>query len=211
MTARLAGVLNEQPQSRHTQAFNFVYGALIHHAAARGVDPSVGLDVERVFSAVTLLAERRDLEVSPFVAAWHPAVDDWDRPILASFFDQNVERAVREEPGQLGRLIADYVESRIGVGTGETYRVLAGMMVSALRRLLQPQDVSYLEPIARASRTPRGLTVATLNYDTSVEKAAHAVGVHADTGIKCWSETREWNWSDSGLRLLKLHGSINWC
>lgn len=211
MTAKLAAMLNEHPQSRHTQAFNFVYGAMIQHAAARGVDPSAGLDVERVFTAVMLLADRRDLEVTPFVAAWHPAVDAWDRPILASGFDQNVAGAVRQDPGRLGSLIAHYVESRIGVGNGETYRTLADSMIGALRRLLQPQDVGYLEPIARAARAPGGLTVATLNYDTSIETAARAANVHADTGIEHWSKAREWNWAACGLRLLKLHGSIDWC
>jgi hypothetical protein len=211
MTAKLAARLNEHPQSRDTQAFNFVYGAMIQHAAARGTDPSVGLDVERVFAAVMLLADRRDLEVTPFVAAWHPAVDAWDRPMLASGFDENVGHAVRQDPERLGSLIAQYVESRVGVGVGETYRSLANAMIGALRQLLQPQDVGYLEPIARASRTPGGLTVATLNYDKSVEMAAHAAGVHADTGIKYWSQARKWNWAASGLRLLKLHGSIDWC
>lgn len=75
MTATHAAMLNEHRQGRHTQAFNGVYRAMIQHSAARGVDPSSELDVERVFAAVTLLADRRDHELTPFIARWHPAVD----------------------------------------------------------------------------------------------------------------------------------------
>jgi hypothetical protein len=47
-----------------------VCGVLLADEGARGESPFAGLDVERVFAAVELLAERDSLEASPFVAAW---------------------------------------------------------------------------------------------------------------------------------------------
>ena len=61
------------------EPLNFVCGALMAYDSAGGASPYAGLDIERVFAAVQLLAERRTLEVTPFVAAWHPAVDAHDQ------------------------------------------------------------------------------------------------------------------------------------
>src|SRR4051812_3365577 len=80
MTEKLVYRLNAQGGwGQSAQALNFVCGALVAYDAAQGGNPYKGLDVEGVFAAIELLARRRDLEVTPFVAAWHPAVDEWDR------------------------------------------------------------------------------------------------------------------------------------
>lgn len=73
-------------------------GALLAYDAAGGASPYAGLDVERVFAAVEPLTERRTLEVSPFVAAWHPAVDAWDRPREPAFFGKDFKRALTSPP-----------------------------------------------------------------------------------------------------------------
>jgi hypothetical protein len=49
-----------------------------------------------------------------------------------------------------------------------------------------------------------------LNYDQSVEKVAELMGEECDTAIETWLERGELEWAQSGLRLLKLHGSIDW-
>lgn len=215
MTDKLSRVLNKNPHSVETQALNFICGALIAHDSAAGASPYDGLDVERVFAAVMLLAERRDLEITPFVASWHPAVNAWDRPRQASFFDDRVRRAVAGERGAspLGAVLANHIEARIGTGGGATYRALAGVMINTLRQLLAfaDADAAYLRPIAEAARKAGGLTVATLNYDTTVEKVAASSSVQAYTGIASWAEKRCWDWPADGLRLMKLHGSIDWC
>jgi hypothetical protein len=54
------------------------------------------------------------------------------------------------------------------------------------------------------------LAIATLNYDLSIEQAAQADDVPVETGIDYWIKTGRWSWPDEGIRLLKLHGSINW-
>ena len=55
-----------------------------------------------------------------------------------------------------------------------------------------------------------GLTVATLNYDRSIEIAAQEAGVPLTTGLQDWLAVGAWIWGETGIRLLKLHGSIDW-
>lgn len=84
-------------------------------------------------------------------------------------------------------------------------------MLARLRELVAttPKDVSYLTPLAEAGRS-NGLTIATLNYDLSIEQSAEAMGVPFATGVEGWLRTGRWIWPPDGIRLLKLHGSIDW-
>jgi hypothetical protein len=218
MTNQLVSRIAEESYARDktVSALHFVCGSLIAYDAAQGLSPFEGLDVERVFAAVELLAERRTLEVTPFVSAWHPAVDAWDemsrsapmslgrdfKKALSSPFDQELVQVIT-------RLIDSRVTANAG---GETYAALARRMVGELRRLVavSPKDVGYLTPLAQRGRRAGGLTVATLNYDLGVEQAAAQAGVPLSTGIGSWLENGRWGWPPNGIRLLKLHGSIDW-
>ena len=184
---------------------------------AAGTNPYAGLDVERVFAAVELLAERRTLEVTPFVSAWHPAVDAHDRNAqLPSFWDRKLRDALlRESPFDSARdLIAELARQAVGhAGDGTRYRRLAEGMIAALRSLVHVEagSTGYLLPLVRHGLSRGGLTIATLNYDRSIEIAAKEAGVPCYTGISHWQQKGGWAWPDSGVRLLKLHGSIDWC
>lgn len=158
-------------------ALHFVCGALLQYDGATGASPFRGLDVERVFAAVGLLAERNVLEVSPFVTSWHPAVDAWEMP-----------------------------------GPENTFAALARAMLVELRSLVATtaEQVRYLDPLIRAAGGRPGLTIATLNYDRTLEQAGAAAGLRVDTGMATWVHTGRWSWSSKGIRLLKLHGSIDW-
>jgi SIR2-like domain len=196
---------------------HFVCGALLAYDAAAGRSPFLGLDIERVFSAVQLLAERNALEVSPFVASWHPAVDALDAspPTSAVAFDRQFGTALTapDSFGGVESLIVDLIDSRVGTGSsGEIYRRLADEMVSELRSLVatEPKEVGYLLPLVREGIKDGGLTVATLNYDVSVEQAAALAGADCTTGILGWIESGRWHWPEDAIRLIKLHGSIDW-
>lgn len=138
-------------------------------------------DVERIFSAVEMLSERETLEVSPFVERWGRDTWDW-----------------QQRSGQEGR---DDVYAALGMG-----------MLAELRELVATTQkrVSYLEPLVRFASDPHRATIATLNYDLSVERAGEAAGVEVNTGISHWVNSGHWDWPVAGVRLLKLHGSIDW-
>ena len=200
--------------SQLSPALNFVCGALVKHDTAKGESPYGGLDVERVFAAIELLAERQELEVTPFVASWDRAVDTWDRPSVPGLFDQNLDRAITQGHGGAQRVIEDLVEAMTGTGIGVTYMLLAKAMIQELRAMLagHRKSLEYLAPLVNAARRPGGLSLATLNYDLAIEQAGEAHGVQVDTGIEGWIAERRWpEVQEDSLRLLKLHGSIDWC
>jgi hypothetical protein len=212
MTERVVSEIGRARLSGSAQALNFVCGALVAYDSAEGKSPYAGLDVERVFAAVELLAERNKLEVTPFVATWHPAVDTWDRKSTPAFFDKQLKDAVVGQFGRPKQVIEGLISSMTGPGTGEVYKYLASEMISHLRRIVAPPyaDLSYLVPLIKAASATGGLAIATLNYDLTVELACKEAGIAVDTGIEHWIESRRWIWSDEGVRLLKLHGSIDW-
>ncbi|WP_026911930.1 SIR2 family protein [Patulibacter minatonensis] len=213
MTQKLLASFNEAGYlDQAGQALNFVCGAIAAYDAAAGHDPLRSLDVERVYSAVELLAERRDLEVSPFVASWHPAVDVWDRPRLPSFWDKRFAQALAKPGFDTARdEVVALIRSATGQGTGDVYRGLADRMVQQLKQLvaIPPGQTAYLGPLLEMARDKR-VDVTTLNYDLAVEQEGAARGIDVSTGIESWTSHRSWDGPEKGVRLLKLHGSIDW-
>jgi hypothetical protein len=158
----------------------FICESLIADDDSRGEDHE-DLDLERVFTAVELLSRRRDLDVAPF-ATWRSPLDELDP--MAAF----------DESGY----------SRVG-------RALAFQMMEALVASLTTEDsVQYLIPLVTAGRRRRGITIATLNYDLSIELACALGRVPVDTGLESWAAEGCWRWPTRGVRLLKLHGSMDW-
>jgi hypothetical protein len=214
-TAELVRQVGSHP-TPWANALHFVCAQLMaHDAATEGANPySDRLDVERVFAAIELLAERRTLEVTPFVASWQPGVDAWDgSPPGPIRFAQDYEQAIgNAHPGAaMSRVIHEQIQASKRGRSLSVYHELAERMLQALRRLVTTTgDVSYLMPLVEAGRAPGGLTIATLNYDLTVEQAAEAAGVPLTTGISEWMTHDRWDWPRDEIRLLKLHGSIDW-
>ncbi|HST68099.1 MAG TPA: SIR2 family protein [Solirubrobacterales bacterium] len=92
------------------------------------------------------------------------------------------------------------------------YSELGERMVAEMRNLIATthKRVSYLDPLVRWAADPARATVATLNYDRAIEVAGAGAGLEVHTGIGRWVQTGRWGWPATGLRLLKLHGSIDW-
>lgn len=220
MTEKLVEGVGEssRPGSTEVSALHFVCASLMaHDAATRGQSPFTGLDVERVFTAIELLAERDDLEVTPFVASWRQGVDLWDSNRFSGGpgrFNKRLQEALLDSPsfGGAEKLISELIDSKTGTAAdGTTYRNLSKSMLRQLGELVSTtrKQVTYLSPLVERARDD-GLTIATLNYDLSIEHAAQAGGVTCDTGISGWLRTGRWIWPETGVRLLKLHGSIDW-
>jgi hypothetical protein len=217
--AIVESIAHSRRNARAAAALNYVCAALMAYDAQQsGTSPFGGVDVERVFAAVQMLQERQhDLEIAPFVASWQPAVDGLDQrqPRRLGAFDKKLKAALEPKfpaskaENLIKRLIADETSQ---AGSGITYEHLASLMIRELRKKIQttPKQVGYLLPLVEHGRPPGGLTVATLNYDRSVEIACEAAEIACSTGIERWLEKGDWPWPDQGVRLLKLHGSIDW-
>src|SRR4051794_30038485 len=81
MTKAIADQFRSDPLlKQHARVVSFVIGGLLFEAGKSGQDPlTAGVNVEDLFNAVQLLAERHTLEAAPFVGSWHAMVDEFDR------------------------------------------------------------------------------------------------------------------------------------
>ncbi|MGM1029980.1 MAG: SIR2 family protein [Actinomycetota bacterium] len=190
-----------------THALNYALGAMIAHRTALGQGVYDGIDVEDLFSAIQMLAERETLEIAPFVQ-WSPALEGVrpvpERPISV---DQYM-RAMRYG-SSLPRARAPSEYESSGSNT-YIFRDLQGEMIRALTTLLhvEPSETTYLDPLLSLGSPTE---IATLNYDRAIEIACERQGKTYDTGIEQWQGGGDWQWAgDADVRLLKLHGSIDW-
>lgn len=211
------------------RALNYVVAEIVAHDVRLGEGRVTDLpDIERVASAVELLANRAELEISPFVAAWSTAAEGFDRkaPQLPSFFQNELERALTGHstrtsvggksvtvPQPDARAISDLMLKLLAENqqpeSDGLFGKLLGTIVSGLKELLAAPDsdaFDYLLPLLRTN----GLTLATLNYDTGVELAAGRAEIPVSLGVEQWAATGTLQFEATALRLLKLHGSLDW-
>ena len=223
MTRRLVTELQNNHQAQYAgcaKALDYVWKASTTHAIAHGSlresTQSDPVDIEQLFSAVQLLAERQTLEVAPFIEAWKPEVEQLDRRTAGwpSFLGSNLIEAIgKGDASKAERLLREAIQAEIGKGTGKVYRTLLDHMTMALRRVVHidsPEKVDYLRPIVELARRRRTLIVATLNYDRSIELACRSAELPCSTSISSWSESGRLTTPETGVYLLKLHGSIDW-
>lgn len=185
------------------------------------------VDVEQVMNASQLLADRLSLEFSPFVGAWHPIIDDLERKKFSRLTARSIARkAMRRPPGPRRNvpMTSQSVESAFetalaAVGRhidsrpdGSLFRQLSSHLTGLLIEftwLKKARSLTYFDPMLRHARNGL-LTIATLNYDNTIELRSEALDLKCETGIKGWSETGTLPDVRSGIALLKLHGSVNW-
>jgi hypothetical protein len=114
---------------------------------------------------------------------------------------------------ELGKAFQRVLKQARNVDFSEILRGIRQRMLESLFEILHIHDpgaVSYLEPLLSILESQDSLTIATLNYDRSVETAAESAGLACETGLETWLTTGALALSHDGLRLLKLHGSIDW-
>ncbi len=195
-------------------ALRYVCGALIKFDSDRGGVPTDLPDIERLVSAVELLSQRDDLEVSPFVRSWDPSADEIGHARWPLGFERSFRQALDGDfHGQLESLLREAIRSEIGTGEREIYGELLLRLVHGLRKWVHipnHAEFAYLSPLLSTAHRNAGLSICTLNYDLSLEGQAEQLGMTIDTGIQSWGTTEEMKWSDSAVVLLKLHGSVGW-
>ena len=218
------------------QRFRYVCSVLAMWKARNGGSPFATLNIEEVFSAVELLAERRTLEVAPFVGHWLDGVDELDIGLV----ERQKADALLHRIGQYltsgSKTASERMEIRQGFrddfersvraltgGDGLGYKELSYWMTRALVDALIIDDsgrVDYLAPLVRAATRRECRAVVTLNYDLSLEMAFDAAGILWETGIAPEGGFRISRFEEASRQrvgnlgepvpLVKLHGSISW-
>jgi|ERR1035441_1460013 NAD-dependent SIR2 family protein deacetylase len=212
MTKSLIELLGGTP--KHGHIVKFVVGGLLMQKGVKDENPFEGVNVEEVFSAIELLANRENIEAAPFIGSWHRLVEELDlilpeqpRSSSAEGGRHSVKIPIRRTKRQ--RLFS-LTQSQ--PGEGKSYKEVNDVMIHSLRKLVlveNPKKVEYLLPMLQ-TKTQSNLTIATLNYDNTVELAAKSLGKDVQTGIIEWSKSGSFPKFDKGVCLLKLHGSIDW-
>jgi hypothetical protein len=222
--------------TRLADVLDFVIGSLVQERGMQGLNPYDGVDVERLFAAVRLLADRQASEAFPFVGSWHPRVADLDRAgpeanrIAEEFLNDYAEQSGMST-GILGRgfprwfsfggivhvdhitvqSFQEAVRAQLSASRpGTVFQQAAAEMLRRLIRIVWIQDRSkteYLEPLANAARAGP-MVIASLNYDNALELAALKAEVKLDRQPRTLLARRRHH--SEGIRLLKLHGSIDW-
>lgn len=196
------------------QLLHAVIGAMVQHDASGGADAFVVPDVERVFSAVTKLKLRDDLDISAFVERWNGSLDTVIGPsgLPRSWAREFRESLSGEAAGDMELQAA--FERGVSALTDSTSSSLFADLEQRMRMALvqvlkvDSERVSYLNPMVSSTDLH---AIATLNYDLSVETAGSRIGLTVDTGLDRWRGGYGWGWTpESDLRLLKLHGSLDY-
>lgn len=94
---------------RESHALRYVVGGLMMQKGAKGDDPLSGVNIEDVFNAMQTLASRQLFEAAPFVAGWHPMVEELDTVSLRS----NLKHSVPETRQTVNASIARDIDSAI--------------------------------------------------------------------------------------------------
>lgn len=201
------------------KALNFVCSAMIGYRGASGGDPYSGINVEKMFSAIRLLRSRLEHEASPFLSSWLPGVEAFDTHPVSSR-DNDISRAISNTlmgtsgSGSITGYVAEIVRDLQKPGDGSVYRELERELLPRVCKVLaNHHDVSYLRPLVDLAKQQQGLDIATLNYDLTVESMCEQAGASVQTGIAAWTPGNPLVFKGqdvADIRLLKLHGSINW-
>jgi len=197
----------DPPVGPLTQAYYAAIANIQAGDAYKGKPPG-GVDIERLFTTIQMLATTSELEIAPFVQQWRepfPPKSDmsrWSWFIRSALeYSGNAEKEWREGFGD---------SEPPAPSVSDTYLRLCEVIHEKLKSALTPESESahdYLTGLFRSRPT----RIATLNYDIGVENASANAELLVDTGIENWKGGMSWEWSgDADIRLLKLHGSINW-
>lgn len=79
MTKQIESKFQEENLRKEAHVLAFVIGGLLFQKGIQGQNPlNSGVNIEDLFNAIKLLAERHTLEAAPFVGSWHTMVDKFD-------------------------------------------------------------------------------------------------------------------------------------
>ena len=210
---------------------HFVVGGIAFKRGVQRDYPLEPVDIEELFSTIETLSDRFSSDLAPFVGSWHSRLTEFNSHAMAWRLALLLEDAERNWSGQWAAVVKAAVEGRLHGARADYLHshdirdVLTGLfahdredaylsqakqrLITALKHLLwieKRENVAYMIPLVRwAART--GSTIVTLNYDLAIEMACEMAGIAVDRDAR-WTVSRR---SSQAVRLVKLHGSLDWC
>jgi len=214
MTQKMINHFEENPIPEERKVLKYIVGGLLFKAGIQGKNPLDGVNIEEVFSATELLANRNSLEILPFVGQWHPFIEELEknRPRLRDKLSTLRDISNREDLYKMSSAIDKAFQEVLESRAGETFKRTTKYMLSLLCKMVWIEDkakLEYLFPLVNYASRKR-TTIASLNYDNTIELSGHCNDINVSTGIKSWIKTGMFIKPNSGIELIKLHGSIDW-
>jgi hypothetical protein len=237
MVNKLVGIMTDNDDSNDRlflHAIRFATAALVlYDIALEPERADNNVDIERLFDTLEMLGRRDRLEVTPFVSAWHPALDEICLPqkdisanMLRDLLDA-IEWGITERNNPDTQSTSEEIDQRFA----ESFKIAANIATGnypkqwvfqqTLKRMTQmlwellwiteEKKIEHLKPLLRyCEKSNSNTLVATLNYDNTIEFCAEKLGFLYSLGMEAWATTGYVAHEPGRIKILKLHGSIDW-
>lgn len=202
--------------------YGFVVAKLLTRQSRLGLSPFDKLNVEEVYDALKRLMSRESDALVEFVSSWDMIEKTSNTSFDTNRFANELGTAFRLSKGINGSTIS--ADQRKLRDAGE--RIAKALKPSSPRSDLEYALRPYLETLVKCLTADtskqtylRTLTqfcaehvaaVATLNYDTLIEQTCRETGLTYDYGLSGWNDRKYVRFYGSDVKLIKLHGSVNW-
>lgn len=173
-------------------------------------------EIEALVNTLQALASREDWWGHPFVTGWSDALHELEpeAEALKTSYAPSMPLTYLEGTSKAGQSIPCSSDATpYWYSPFAAFRSILLFVVTKLTTLSPESDAArtaYLAPIIVKWLSDPSTTVASLNYDNSLEIAAMEAECEVDHGIDMYSRTRRVQFDPSKLNLLKLHGSGSW-
>lgn len=174
---------NRQDQ-QYYKVFSFIVGGLLFQKGKDGKNPYDGVNVEEVFNAVQLLANRQSLELAPFVGSWNEMIDLID---LISPYNPNVDKFNEEIYRSIVKtIIKAFPNSSVGVSESELDGALkrSSSLGQAVHRYLSRNMSEWFRKMANS------MPSSSYSFKEELTKAIHSAGKISGKG-KIFEDTSE--------------------
>jgi hypothetical protein len=170
------------------------------------------------------LRDRDDLELTPFISAWNPAIlalreSSFANSVPIAFELSRIGRSGTIDPRELVdcleqafQALAAELRGDMNPPTWMPFEKLRSFLTDKLIELAwlnSSDNLAYLKPLIKRGQLGT-ITIATLNYDNTIEMKALEESVPIDTGMRSWITTGSLASPPNGIELIKLHGSLDW-
>jgi hypothetical protein len=223
LTRQVYDSLNSDHLTVHSKLFGYVIAKLTARGVLSGHSPFDKINIEDAYDGLTRLLNRDNDFLSDFVYSWDPILESFKKPFSSVRFQKSMSGLLKTRrrlgggetiaiDGRHVRSIGDQLAASInGSSRLQVSDHILGPFLDALADCLsiEPSDTDYLIKLASYAAN-HAVAVASLNYDTIFDTSATDQGLKIDYGLTTWNAKKIVQWSKADLRLLKLHGSLNW-
>ncbi|WP_230281734.1 SIR2 family protein [Croceicoccus sp. Ery15] len=196
--------------------FSYVIAKLITKRARQGGSPFNRVNIEEVYDALKRYVERENDPLNEFVYSWDDALPkaEFNRDRFEKVFTKAVQgldiRLGRSASidGSAVRDLSQMIENSLSEANSKPF---LGNYLNALVDCLTDEsaDQEYLTQLVRIVER-QCISLGSLNYDKLIENACMRSGFSFDYGLSSWNDRRIVRFDPSDVKLLKLHGSVNW-